>query len=86
MSSAPSDVPGLQGEEEWDKLNDALGDLADRGMVQVDRLATGTLAALQLPLSQREYHVLHFVGHGGWDEDAQDGALALEGQAGRPGW
>ena len=24
------------------------------------------------------YHVLHFVGHGVYDEDAQDGALALE--------
>ena len=82
MISAPSDVPGLQGEEEWGKLNGALSDLARRGMVQVDRLEDGTLAALQLPLRRREYHVLHFVGHGGWDEDAQDGALALEGLGG----
>ena len=79
MISAPSDVPGLEGEEEWGKLNDALDDLAREGMVQVDRLEAGTLAALQRPLRLREYHVLHFVGHGGWDEDAQDGALALEG-------
>ena len=82
MISAPSDVPGLQGEEEWGKLNDALIDLTHRGMVQVDRLETGTLAALQRPLRLREYHVLHFVGHGGWDEDAQDGALALEDAGG----
>ena len=27
--------------------------------------------------------MLHFVGHGGYDEDAQDGALALEGASGR---
>ena len=79
MISAPSDVAGLQDEEEWDKLNAALGELARRGMVEVDRLEAGTLAALQRHLRQHEYHVLHFVGHGGYDEDAQDGALALEG-------
>jgi hypothetical protein len=79
MISAPSDVPGLKDEEEWDKLNDALGDLMGRGMVQVDRLEDGTLSALQRPLRLHKYHVLHFVGHGGFDEDAEDGALALEG-------
>lgn len=82
MISAPSDVPGLQGDEEWDKLNEALGDLIRGGMVEVDRLAAGTLSALQRPLRLNEYHVLHFVGHGGYDEVAQDGALALE-DAGR---
>ncbi len=82
MISAPADVPELQGEEEWGKLNEALQDLADRGMVQVDRLEAGTLAALQRPLRLHDYHVLHFVGHGGYDEDAKDGALALEGADG----
>jgi hypothetical protein len=79
MISAPSDVPELEAEEEWSKLNDTLGDLRDRGMVQVDLLQGGTLAALQRPLRLSEYHVLHFIGHGGYDENAQDGALALEG-------
>jgi len=83
MIAAPGDAPGLQGDEEWDKLNAALGDLTGRGMVQADRLEVGTLAALQRPLRQRDYHVLHFVGHGVYDEDAQDGALALEGAGGR---
>ena len=78
MISAPDDEPGLQGEEEWGKLKGALDDLAGRGMVQVDRLEAGTLAALQRPLRLREYHVLHFIGHGGYNEEAQDGALALE--------
>ena len=80
MISAPTDVPALEGEEEWGKLTGALDDLIGRGLVQVDRLEAGTLAALQRPLRLREYHVLHFIGHGGWDEDAQDGALALEDQ------
>jgi len=83
MISAPSDVPGLAGEEEWVKLNDALDGLIRLGMVRVDRLEVGTLSALQRPLRQRDYHVLHFVGHCGFDDDAQDGALALEGADGR---
>ena len=83
MISAPTDVSELQGDDEWAKLNAALTDLTDRGMVQADRLEAGTLAALQRPLRQREYHVLHFVGHGMYDEDAQDGALALEAEDGR---
>jgi sugar lactone lactonase YvrE len=82
MISAPADVPGLEGEEEWAKLTGALDDLIRGGLVEVDRLESGTLAALQRPLRLGEYHVLHFIGHGGYDEEAQDGALALEG-AGR---
>jgi tetratricopeptide (TPR) repeat protein len=83
MIAAPSDAAGLSGQEEWAKLNSALGALEERGMVEIDRSETGALTALQRPLRLREYHVLHFVGHGVYDEDAQDGALALEGAAGR---
>jgi tetratricopeptide (TPR) repeat protein len=79
MISAPSDLPGLSGEEEWSKVNGALSDLIRCGTVEVDRLEGGTLAAMQRPLRLRDYHVLHFVGHAYYDEDAQDGALALEG-------
>jgi hypothetical protein len=83
MISAPSDVPGLEAEQEWSKLRESLGDLIERGMVEVDRLGTGTLAALQRPLRLNRYHVLHFVGHGVYDEGAEDGALALEGPGGK---
>jgi len=79
MISAPVDVPELQSDEEWGKLNDALHDLTRRGLVQAHRLEAGTLAALQRPLRLSEYHVLHFMGHGVYDDTAQDGALALEG-------
>ncbi|TCC41212.1 CHAT domain-containing protein [Kribbella speibonae] len=83
MISAPSDVPGLQNEEEWDKLQTSLSHLIARGMVQLDRLPVGSLSALQRPLRQQDYHVLHFVGHGLYDEDADDGALVLEDESGR---
>jgi len=78
MISAPSDAPELDSGKEWDKLEGALGGLVRRGLVEVDLLESGTLAALHRPLRLNEYHVLHFIGHGGYDENAQDGALALE--------
>jgi CHAT domain-containing protein len=83
MISAPTDTAGLEVEQEWDRLNDTLGDLVRRGLVTVDRLESGNLAALQRPLRLTEYHVLHFIGHGGYDENAQDGALALEDTDGK---
>jgi hypothetical protein len=76
--SAPTDIPEIDGEKEWGKLKDELKGLVRDGMVQLDRLNTGTLADLLPPLSQNEYHVLHFIGHGGYDEQAHDGALAFE--------
>ncbi|MEV6269851.1 CHAT domain-containing protein [Kribbella sp. NPDC051936] len=83
MIAAPTDVQALQNEDEWNKLNGSLGELIERGMVQLDRLPVGSLAALQRPLRRREYHVLHFVGHGLYDEDAEDGALVLEDESGQ---
>ena len=76
--SAPTDIPEIDGEKEWGKLKDELDGLVRDGMVQLDRLETGTLAELLPPLRQNEYHVLHFIGHGGYDEEAHDGALAFE--------
>jgi CHAT domain-containing protein len=83
MISAPSDLAQLDAEQEWARLKGALEPLASQGLVEVDRLEDGTLAALPRALRLREYHVLHFIGHGGYDEEAQDGALALEDAAGK---
>ena len=83
MISAPSDLPRLQGDQEWSNLSEALKDLIRGGIVQAQRLEVGTLSALQRPLRLSEYHVLHFVGHGLYDENAQDGALALEDAEGK---
>jgi hypothetical protein len=38
--------------------------------------------ALQHQLRRKTYHIFHFVGHGGFDESAQDGVLVLEDEEG----
>jgi tetratricopeptide (TPR) repeat protein len=79
LIASPSDFPGLDVDAEWEKLNEALGDLQRAGRVEVHRMPTGTLADLQRQLRRNDYHVFHFVGHGGYDAQADDGVLVLEG-------
>jgi carbon-monoxide dehydrogenase large subunit len=83
MIASPSDFPQLDVEQEWAKLNTALGELVQAGRVTVERLEPATLRALQKRLRRADYHVFHFIGHGGFDSQAQDGVLVLEDQLGR---
>jgi hypothetical protein len=84
MISSPRD-PGfaeLDVEQEWTKLHGVLSGLEQAGLVQMERLETATLGALRQQLRRDDWHVLHFIGHGGFDTHAQDGVLVLEDQAG----
>lgn len=83
MISAPTDVAQLDVDVEWNRITSAVADLEARGLVSVERLETATMAALQRTLRRGEYHILHYVGHGGYDEQSQDGVLLLEGMDGR---
>ena len=83
MISSPTDYEQLDVEKEWQKLNAALGDLTAANMVTLERLDQATLGALRRKLRQAPYHVLHFIGHGGFDAQSQDGVLLLEDEQGR---
>jgi hypothetical protein len=83
MISSPADLPQLDVAGEWDRICGALSDLSARGLVSLTRLSHASLASLQRPLRHDQYHVFHFVGHGGFDEQSQDGALVLEDGEGR---
>ena len=83
MISSPSDFPQLDVAAEWDRLNASLHDLIEREVVTLTRLPSGSLASLSRPLRLSQYHIFHFVGHGGFDEQSQDGALVLEDEDGR---
>ena len=78
MISSPSDYPPLDVQREWDKLSDSLADLQERGLVALERLDEASLTALHLRLQRNVYHIFHFIGHGGFDQQAQDGVLVLE--------
>jgi hypothetical protein len=80
--ASPTDYTPLDVEAEWARLKEAVSDIEARGEVALERLERPTLGELQRAL-RRTYHVLHFIGHGGFDSPSQDGLLVFEDDAGR---
>ncbi len=67
--SNPSGVPALDVEREYDHLQEALlpGGREQRRS-KLERLGVATLGALEDRLRDDEVHVIHFIGHGYYDE------------------
>lgn len=78
MIASPTDYPPLDAEAEWNRLHGALADLLAAGLIAIDRLDEATLPALQRRLRRSRYHMFHFIGHGEFDQAAQEGVLLLE--------
>ncbi len=70
---APINVEG-----EWFNLVDTLDYLARAGKMVIERLREPTLVGLHRQLRQKEYHILHFVGHGTYEPHAEDGLLLFQ--------
>lgn len=86
MISSPNGYPELNVEQEWSKVNKALGELERQGIVTLERLEQATLSALQQLFRRKDYHIFHFIGHGVFDTKTQDGMLIFEDnkKQGRP--
>jgi hypothetical protein len=84
MISSPRDprFAELDVEQEWTKLQGVLGPLEKAGLVRLERLEAASLPALRQRLRRDDWHVFHFIGHGGFDSQAQDGLVVLEDPAG----
>ena len=80
MISAPKDFPELDVEGEWQRLQEATASLRAQGLVELERLDTATLIALQRKLRGGVYHVFHFIGHSHYDPASQQGVLAFENE------
>ncbi|MGB8648077.1 MAG: SUMF1/EgtB/PvdO family nonheme iron enzyme [Anaerolineae bacterium] len=78
MISSPNDYPPLDVEGEFARLNESLKGVLAQGLVTLTRLEEASLVALTRRLRRDEFHVLHFVGHGVFDERNQDGMLLLQ--------
>jgi YVTN family beta-propeller protein len=83
MVSSPSDMPPLDAEREQAQLVQACESLIDRGLLEIDWVSEPSLSGLLEHLNEGEYHIFHFIGHGDFDEQAQDGVLLFEARAGR---
>lgn len=73
--ASPTDLPELDVDGEWARLEKALSARLRQGTVRLDRLAAPTVSALAGWLRQHEVHILHFIGHGDYDERLEDGVV-----------
>lgn len=83
MISCPKDYPKLNADRELETLTKAVSGLIDKKVIAIDVIENSTLNTLSRYLKNNMYHIFHYIGHGAFDNDAQDGILVLEEDEGR---
>ena len=83
VDSRPHGNAPLDADQERHNLEQAVRSLQDDGMVELEWLERATLRELQRALDRRDdFHVLHYIGHGAYDERSGTGTLLLEARDG----
>jgi hypothetical protein len=83
--SQPRGAAPLDAKTETADLREAFAGLVRKGRAEVEALPPpSTAGRLQRRLAAGGVDVLHFVGHGGFDEGEREGSLLLEDERGRP--
>ena len=83
MVSSPSDYQLLDVERERRLLDKALEPLEATNKVQITYLEGATLRELRRTMRKKQYHIFHFIGHGGFDLRTEAGMLVLEDDSGK---
>jgi len=83
MVSSPRGLPALDVDAERERLEAALKPQLDAGRVELHWLEEVTWEGVHSMLLEREWHVLHFIGHGTYDVETDEGVLAFVGRDGR---
>ena len=84
MVSSPSGYPELDANSERRNLERALAGPRAAGLVEVSWLERATLGELTRRINEFQgVHVLHYIGHGAYDEATESGILVLETPQGR---
>jgi len=78
VSSLPSELSPLSLSLEQKKIERVLRELESQNLVKFDFLPHATLSSLRQKLLDYEYHVVHFMCHGGFDPTARESFVVLE--------
>jgi hypothetical protein len=81
--ASPVDRPALDVGREKRRLQEATDGLQKAGLLTLDWLEGSTPRDLQQALWKDSYHILHFVGHGGFDAAQDEGVLAFQNEDGK---
>jgi hypothetical protein len=83
MISSPRGLPSLDVGAERERLEEALRPHLDSGRVELHWLDDVSWTGVHGKLLEQEWHVLHFIGHGIYDTETDEGVLAFTGRDGR---
>ena len=81
--SSPRGLPLLDTDGEKERLESALADRIQDGSVLLHWAKAATWYSIQDLLLRHPWHVIHFIGHGDFDLDRDEGILSLVGENGR---
>jgi hypothetical protein len=84
VSAQPVGTVELSIDEETEMIRRDFSALTDAGLARVEVLPRATIAALHGALSIGGYNVVHFIGHGVFREESNQGFLLFQGQPGAP--
>jgi len=77
--ASPLNLVQLDTQAEKDRIATALEPLQEKGLVEVSYIeGPDTWARLIKTLRSNATHILHFIGHGAFDQESQEGVLAME--------
>ena len=83
MIASPRDLHILDTEREKRRMEQSLARLTQAGQIELAWVDSGHWRDLQRALWHGPWHVFHYIGHGGFDTQANEGILAFEGDDGR---
>lgn len=78
MVCSPTDQQSLNVQREKQRLENALTRLAKSGLVEFTWLEGQTWRDLQRVMRSGPWHIFHFIGHGNFDEAANEGVIVFE--------
>jgi CHAT domain-containing protein len=81
--SSPRDLPKLDTEKETAQLARAISRLTAEGLAEITWAPSARWADLQDALQGGTWHAIHFIGHGGFAQGREEGALALTAENGQ---
>lgn len=80
--AGPSDQAALDKDAERARIQTALADLVEAGQVELSWTDGGTFSDFAAALQGFEPHVVHFIGHGDFDESRDEGVVLFEQEDG----
>ncbi len=82
MVASPRSYEALDVATEQKQLEQALAVLQAQGLLELTWLDGGSWRVLQREMRRSDWHIFHFIGHGGFDKSRDEGFLAFADERG----